>query len=396
MTGGINLNSPKQTAEFLYEALKFKEPKERTEAGARKTDKATIAALECKSERQRRFVELYHEFNRLNETFNRYLAAFKLVCDKFNGELNVSFRQCSTATHRLSGSSVKIEYEDQTYNVQPQNIQRELKPLFTAPDGWLVGEADGAQLEFRGAAQLGDDPVAFQDIRDKVDVHTNTANAFVAAKDPSFVKLSAKEARQQAKPQTFKPLYGGQGSNKYEKAYREYFVNRYKGIASTQSGWVRQVVNSPQRALHLPYGMTYYFPDAKMEHSGYVVGTTKIYNYPVQGFCTAEIIPITLISFWLRADESRVRLVSTIHDSIKAFVKHGEEEYFHHLSKVCFTVDVLRWLQTEYEYDLTVPLGCGVKIATHWAEGSEQKYDFDPATSRLTMETKEGWVECGF
>src|SRR5690606_5410660 len=70
LCGDINPRSSKQMAELLYERLGFSELKGRdgsairSEAGGRKTDKATIAGLKARNKQQRDFIELYKELKK--------------------------------------------------------------------------------------------------------------------------------------------------------------------------------------------------------------------------------------------------------------------------------------------------------------------------------------------
>jgi len=106
------------------------------------------------------------------------------------------FNQTQTATHRLSSSGTD-------YSCQFQNFPRAYKPVFKARhEGWLVGEGDGAQLEFRVAAHLGRDEVALNDCRTGADIHRFTASVLNNCKEEEVTK----EQRQAAKADTFKPL----------------------------------------------------------------------------------------------------------------------------------------------------------------------------------------------
>jgi len=174
ITGGINLGSPKQVAGYLYDHLKFEElsragKPDRTPAGGRRTDTEAIERLVAKTPKQSEFAELYGKFRPLDTKLG-ILEKLLACCKEKGGRLYASLNQAVTGTHRLSSSGKE-------YKVQIQNIDRKLKKIFKArhPD-WVVGEADGAQLEFRVAAHLGRDPIALADIRDpKFDAHYQTA-----------------------------------------------------------------------------------------------------------------------------------------------------------------------------------------------------------------------------
>jgi DNA polymerase I-like protein with 3'-5' exonuclease and polymerase domains len=366
---GVNMASPKQVAAFLYDKLKFDEPTvrrgkkvlpDRTASGGRKTDGDTVAALAPITDDQRQFKELFEVTREWSSQLTKYLRKFKECIDEAEGMLHGNFNQTQTFTHRLSSSG-------SDYKVQFQNFPRAYKNLFTAPDDWLVGEVDGSQLEFRVAGHLGRDESVLADVEDKVDVHRFTADTLTGAGQPTD--------RQGAKEHTFKPLYGGSSGTTAEQAYYQAFKRRYPGVARAQQEWINRVLL--EKKLETEWGLVYYWPDTRMDASGYIRNTTSICNYPVQGFATAEIIPLALVCMWHRLKRSslRMRLVNTIHDSIIAYLPPDEVEAFHELSKQTMIYDVYSLLDKLYGIQFTIPLGCGVKVSKNWGEGEEHKYE---------------------
>lgn len=217
MTGGINFRSRPQLSEFIYDKLGFEElkgrdkkplrtsPSARFPDGQRKTDAATIVALKATTKAQREFVECYKTLAKLNAKLTKGLNFFKEICTnhdcKFYGVLN----QGTTTTHRLSSSGrpVLLPGEDgkkgKLSGAQLQNIAREDKNLFTVRDSdYVICEADGAQLEFRVAAQVGRDRVAIEEIIAGADIHIITAETLTKAGEPT--------TRQEAKSRSFRPL----------------------------------------------------------------------------------------------------------------------------------------------------------------------------------------------
>jgi DNA polymerase I-like protein with 3'-5' exonuclease and polymerase domains len=364
LTGGINLNSTKQLREYLYQTLKFREVNrkvagkwvpDRTASGLEKADAATLDKLEANTKDQAAFLELYREYKSVWNELSKYLRKFAECVGDANGHLTAQFNQTNTQTHRLSSSG-------RDYSTQFQNFPRAYKPFFRARrPGWLVGECDGAQLEFRVAAHLGRDPVALQDIVDGTDIHSVTADVIGVS-------------RQDAKAHTFKPLYGGQSGTVDEKRYYSFFRDKYAGITETQQGWIDEVLETGR--LVTEWGMRYYWPDTTMDRSGYVKNTTSICNYPVQAFATAEIIPIALTSFWHRIQEEglQMMIVNTVHDSIIVELPEEEVDDFHRLAQQCLIEDVYPYLEKVYGVKLTVPLGCGVMTGSHWGSKDETVY----------------------
>ena len=361
LTGGINYNSPKQMAEYLYDVLKFKQLTKRgkvqtTASGKPMTNAATLAALNPTNKTQRKFCELIGKRSHYNAALTKALNKFKECCDN-NDLLYAQFNQCVTATHRLSSSGTD-------YGVQFQNLARAHKPMFTARnDGWLMGEIDGAQLEFRIAAFVGNDARATEDIRNGVDVHSFTAKTITDAGQDTN--------RQEAKAHTFKPLFGGTSGTPAEVAYYEAFKKKYAGIAATQQSWIDEVLRN--KKLRTCTGLEFFWPTTKMQRSGFVTNSQNICNYPVQSLATADIIPIAVYYFWLELRKRNLRsfIVNTIHDSVILEVHPEEIEIIKEISVDAFTHKVYNYLDEVYNLDFNVPLGVGIKFAKHWSEGEE-------------------------
>lgn len=374
MSGDINFNSPKQLGEFLYDILKLKEVTKygkplRTPSGARMTDAPTILKLQPTNARQRRFIEVYKAIKSIHHDINFYLQKFKQCCKSSDdGVLYAAFNQMNTRTHRLSSSGLR-------YKVQLHNLQRHYKPLFRArKKGWFIGEADEAQLEFRGAVHLGKDAQGKEDIANKIDVHKTTA---------SIIECT----RQTAKGHTFKPLFGGTSGTEKEKEYYAYFRRRYAGITATQNAWINTVLETGK--LETEYGLIFYWPNTKMSASGYISNTTSICNYPVQGFATGEIVPLAVIWMWHRiyVEGLQMYLINTIHDSIIVELPEAELGDFHRLSKQCLIKDVYVSLEAIYGVSLDVPLGCSITSGYHWGAKNEVKYELDLVTGEVNEVT---------
>lgn len=382
LTGGINPKSPKQKAEFIYDELGFPEltargmiPK-RGEKGSRTTGVKHLAKLRkfAKTDRQIRFLDLMKEISKVQSAMSKTLDFFKRVVDEKDGVFYGQFMQHIAQTHRLSSRSMKIKFfVDGKWvekGAQFQNFPRDYKDLLEARrEGWLLSEADGSQLEFRVAAFLGQDPVAMADIRNDEDIHRFTASVLNMVAESDVTD----KMRQGAKPDTFKPLYGGQRGTQAQERYYAAFREKYNVLSEVQKGWTLTVLMEKQ--LETPWGLIFYWPNTRMSASGYIDNTSNIYNYPVQSFATAEIIPIAIVYLWhrIRANNLQMKLVNTVHDSVVAEHPPEETEYFRALAIQSFTFDVYDYLDRVYGIDFNVPLGCGIKTAVRWAaKGGEE------------------------
>ena len=170
-------------AEYLYDVLKFK-PKKVRGKEIRGTDQAAVAALKATTKQQKAFIKLKKEFGKVNALFTKTVQFMQGVVEEHDSLFYAQFNQTVTKTHRLSSSGVPIKFDmyDKPKSVQFQNFPRQYKGMFKARhDGWQMGEVDGAQLEFRVAAFLGQDAKAMDDIEHGVDVHQYTADTITDA-----------------------------------------------------------------------------------------------------------------------------------------------------------------------------------------------------------------------
>lgn len=402
MTGGINWRSSKQAGEFIYDKLQFEELRKpggeprRTPEGKRLTDQKTLDALQARTPEQKAFVALRKKLGKVSAALTKNLEFFRGVCVERNSVFLAEFQQTNTATHRLSSTGVPITFElfkdekgkPQTKSVQFQNLPRRFKRLFKAKrEGYLMAEPDGAQLEFRIAGQLSGDKQILADIADPdFDAHI-TSGAAMEQRDYAEMLAAYRagdkkttEQRQQAKSETFKPLYGGSKGTKKQERWYEQFKARYKDLAKTQAGWVSDVVKD--KMLVTEWGMRYYWPHARISSSGYVNVTAAVYNYPVQAFATAEVIPVAIVYLWHLIEEAgisdRVFFVNTVHDSLAAEVHPEVVAKFRELVTQAFTYCVFEYVRTVYKMEFRVPLGAGFKIGSHLGEGEEEKIDVWP------------------
>ena len=394
LTGGINWRSSLQRAEFMYDVLKFKEltyrggKPQRTESGKRKTDKNTLEKLKASTPEQKEYVSLKAKLGAVGDALSKNLEFFVGTVDEHKGLFHAEFNQTVTATHRLSSSGIRTQFEafDKPKRVQFQNLPRVFKRLFTSRnEGWQICETDGSQLEFRVAAHLGRDDQARMDILDPdFDAHLTSA---AAMEDKDYTELLqryrngdkwVKTLRQKAKSETFKPLYGGEYGTKKQMRWYKAFAERYDSLTAAQKGWVQEVLAT--RRLITEWGLRFYWPYAKVSNTGYVNVKRAVANYPVQSLATAEIIPIAVFYFWHRVmDEGlqdKIILVNSIHDSLICEVHPDAIEDYRRISKQAFTTDVYEYLEAVYgvKFDF-VPLGVGVTVGSHWSEGEEENYD---------------------
>lgn len=365
MTGGINPKSPKQVAEFLYDVLKFPVPKIRGEE-KRTTGADVIAKFKAKTQKQKKFLELKKLQGKLSAKLTKTITpAYNCVRDTTDGILYANFNQTVTQTHRLSSSGKQ-------FGMQFQNFPRAYKRLFKArhPD-WKIGETDSAQLEFRTAVILAHDKQGIEDVLNGADVHNLTSQIIYAEEyeecggDLKGTDIG-KRIRQDSKPHSFKPLYGGTRGTEREEAYYAAFREKYADITAMQEEWKHTVLREKQ--LTTITGLIFYWPDTEMTRNGYITNSTNICNYPVQMFATADIMPISVRFLWQYFKILKLKsfIVNTVHDSAISEIHPKEEKIYRKYAELSFTKNVQNYMTKLYNVDFCVPLEEETKLGDHW------------------------------
>ncbi len=371
LTGGLNVRSPKQKAEYIFSksGMAFSIPRDHKRqeilsplTGLPKTDKATLGLLRPTNRKQKRFLELLTALSESKQALSKYLEKFQAACKEAEGIILGNIGQTFTQTGRLNSNGIK-------YRVQMQNIRREYKRLFNArTPGWKIAEADLSSLEFRVAAHLGSDERAITDILKGFDPHAFSASQIFGQDwaDETISSERRSALRTSAKAYTFKPLYGGTSGTPQERRYYDAFRKRYPGIDGTQQAWISEVLRTGK--LRLPTGLEFFFPDTKVEDSGYIVNTTKICNYPVQYLATGEIVLIGVVYQWHMMNKAKMKsfMTNTIHDSTIVELEPTEEEKYREIVKKVFLKIVPWYLRKVYKINFSLPLDTEVKIGHNW------------------------------
>jgi len=96
----------------------------------------------------------------------------------------------------------------------------------------------------------------------------------------------------------------------------------------------------------------------------------------VQGFATADIVPLACINIYklMREKEVKSLLVNTVHDSIVADIYPGEEDVMSDIFNQG-TADVIPALKQYYKIDFNVPLDTELKIGNNWLDMKEVNHN---------------------
>ena len=316
-----------------------------------KTDKATLEEVMTSLRGDaREFAEAYVRYSAVRTYLRSFVEGMENNMDR-EGFIHTEYMQCVTATGRLSSRNPNFQNMPRGSTFI---IRKAVESRFA---GGSILEGDYAQLEFRVAGFLAGDVGIQEDVEAGTDVHNYTASIIGCA-------------RQEAKAHTFKPLYGGVSGTEDQKRYYQAFKEKYSGVTEWHDRLQKDAVT--KKFISIPSGRQYCFPGTTWTEWGTATNRTAICNYPVQGFATADLLPIALVVLHKALKDSGLRSVicNTVHDSIVMDVYPGEEQQ-------CIDIMSQSMLsipdETERRYGIRydMPVGIELKMGKNWLDLQE-------------------------
>ncbi len=350
----LNVSSPKQIGELLFDRLRITERARKTKKGQYVTDEETLEALRDRHP----IVGKILEYRGLKKLISTYIDALPKLIDPRTGRIHTSFNQTVTATGRLSSSNPNLQ------NIPVRDEQgREIRRSFIASPGHLFLSADYSQVELRIMAHLSGDVHMVEAFRSDLDIHAATAAKIYK------VPLSevTPDMRRKAKTANFGIIYGISAFGLAERL----------GISRTEAkelidGYfesfpqVKEYMDSCiARAREAGYvetllGRRRYLPDIRSANSN-VRGFAErnAVNAPIQG-TAADIIKIAMVRIADRMEREGVRseMILQVHDELNFNVPEDEVELMTRLVRE----------EMEGAFSLSVPLRVDIGTGANWLE----------------------------
>ncbi|RMF15894.1 MAG: DNA polymerase I, partial [Candidatus Dadabacteria bacterium] len=164
---GINLNSPAQIGELLFDELGL------PTKGVRKTKTGKWSTKESVLEDLREahpLVPRILEYRTLSKMLQTYAIGLRNAVLPETGRIHPSFQQTRAATGRLSCTDPNLQ------NIPVRDEWgRRLRAAFVAEPGHLFVGADYSQIELRILAHYSEDPGLIEAFRTGQDIHSRTA-----------------------------------------------------------------------------------------------------------------------------------------------------------------------------------------------------------------------------
>ena len=316
---GLNVASPKQIGEVIFEKLRL-DPGAKRRKGAWPTDEETLSALADRSP----IIEAILDYRGLRKLLSTYIEPFAgyIAAD---GRVHTTFNQALTSTGRLSSSNPNLQ------NIPIRTEQgREIRKAFVAEsEDSVMMSADYSQIELRVMAHLSGDEHLCAAFREGRDVHAATAAKIFGVP----VEEVTADQRRMAKTANFGIMYGissfglaqrlGTSRNEAKELIDGYFASFpaiRDFIATTLEGARRN------RYTETLFGRRRYIPDIESHNANLrALAERNAVNAPIQG-TAADIIKIAMIRVdkCLREEGLKARMVLQIHDELLLEVPMAE------------------------------------------------------------------------
>ncbi len=350
----VNVSSPKQIGELLFDKLKVVDKPKKTKTGQYVTDEETLESLKNKHI----VVEKILSYRGLKKLLSTYVDALPKLINNKTGRIHTSFNQAVTATGRLSSSNPNLQ------NIPIRDEQgKEIRKAFIASGNNVFLSADYSQVELRIMAHLSKDESMIRAFQNDQDIHAATAANIY--KVP--IEQVTSDMRRKAKTANFGIIYGisvfglserlsisRQEAKELIDGYFEAFpqVKEYmqKSIEEARkNGFVETIFHRKR-----------YLPDINSRNAnvrGYA--ERNAINAPIQG-SAADIIKVAMVRIADRFEKENIqsKMILQVHDELNFDVCSCELEQVKQIIKE----------EMENAFSLIVPLKTDIGVGQNWLE----------------------------
>jgi DNA polymerase-1 len=356
--GEVNINSPSQLAEVLFEKLKL------PTKGVKKTQKGfSTAAPELEKLADAHpiipLISEYRELEKLRSTYAESLPG--LVRE--DGRVHTTYNQTIAATGRLSSVDPNL----QNIPIKTE-LGNKIREAFVAGRGKTLIAADYSQIELRLVAVLAKDQAFIDAFRDGADIHTRTASEVWEIPESKVTS----DQRRAAKAINFGIIYG-MGARSLARSTKmgfteaQEFIDRYFSIHHA----VRTYLDATKAQAHTLgyvesfFGRRRYLPEIATGVPMLVAQAERMaINMPVQG-TAADVIKLAMIAVdhWLKKSGWPARLLLQVHDEL---VVECDPKAVDAVAK-----GMKDLMQSVANFD--VPLAVDVEVGQNWGDMKEWK-----------------------
>lgn len=345
----FNIASPKQVGEILFDKLAVKGGK-KTASGQYSTSESVLEKIEHP------LAEVILEHRGLAKLKSTYTDRLVEQANQDTMRVHTSYHQALTTTGRLSSSDPNLQ------NIPIRNeIGRQIRKAFIAPEGRTIIAADYSQIELRLMAHFSQDEALIDAFQHGQDIHKRTASEVlgIALEDVT------NDQRRQAKAVNFGLLYGMSefgltrqlGFTREEsREYIKQYFHRYPGIYEYMQS-TRQLALE-QGYVQTVLGRRLYTPDINARNVMVRKGAERAaINAPLQG-SAADLIKLAMIEVEKQLPKDQIKLLLQVHDELIFEADHDA---------VAILIPQISQIMSSV-YPLSVPLDVDVGHGQNWDE----------------------------
>lgn len=351
----LNISSPKQLGDILFEKLKISSDAKLTKTKQYSTNEEELQ----KYIDAHPIVPKILEFRGIKKLLSTYIETLPTLVNPKTGKIHTSFNQAVASTGRLSSNNPNL----QNIPIRDEN-GREIRKAFIPSQGdFLLLSADYSQIELRLMAHMSADPAMLEAFEQGQDIHAATAAKIFGIP----LKEVTADQRRKAKTANFGMIYGisafglsqrlGISRTEAKELIDGYFTT-YKGVKeymekcvllARERGWVETI-----------FGRKRYLPDINSNNQ-VVRGLSErnAINAPIQG-SAADIIKMAMIRVHdeFKNRKLKSKMIIQVHDELVFDVYRPELDEVKTIVKNCM----------EGAAALSVPLEVDIGTGSNWLE----------------------------
>ena len=314
----ININSPKQLGEILFEKLQLPLGKKN------KTGYSTNVEILEKLKKTHPIINKLLEYRQIGKLNSTYVEGLLPYINKNDNKIHSYFHQTVTATGRISSTEPNLQ------NIPTRfELGKNLRKVFKPTDNNIFIDADYSQIELRVLAHISNDENMIQAFNNDEDIHKQVASKVF---DVPMEKVTSEE-RMKAKAVNFGIVYGisdyGLGeqigiTRKEAKEYIDQYLQKYSGIKQ----FMDNIVDTAKEQTYVEtlFHRRRYVPELKSNN--YMIrqfGSRVAMNTPIQG-TAADIMKKAMLEIYneLKRLNMKSKLILQVHDEV--LIETNEEE----------------------------------------------------------------------
>lgn len=348
----VNLRSPKQVGELLFEKLQL--PIIRKTKTGYSTDAEVLSELSALNISP--IPDLLLKYREIEKLLSTYVKALPLMVDPTTKKIHTHFQPSNAATGRLSSDNPNL----QNIPVRTEN-GRKLRKGFVPSMGRILLSADYSQVELRLLAHFSQDPSMLDAFKNDKDIHQQTASEIF---DVPLDRVT-KDMRNSAKAINFGLMYGQtsfglSGALHISQAEARKYITSYFQKFQSVKGFLDELKEMAEKTGYAEtlFGRKRLLPDIKSTNRQIKSMAERVaINSPIQG-TAADIIKLAMINIQdlILQKGYKSRMILQVHDELIFDVDPEELEVMKELVKE----------QMENAVSLTVKLKVQIGVGKNW------------------------------